>query len=177
MANTKISNLTALAEAPATTDLVAIVDVSASETKKLTVANLIDAVEGNANTFTAPQTVNARMGAQGFGTSRAIVDDDTVTTITPVAGITRGMLLLTNSGGAGSNRSEINAIIAFAVPATSSVAIIAQVASRVEAATGVLTGTTGSDTKVTVSVDSDTGLIYIENRIGSQATISAMVIG
>ncbi len=58
MADTKISNLNALAEAPSTADLLAIVDVTASETKKLTIANLIDAVEANANTFTAAQTID-----------------------------------------------------------------------------------------------------------------------
>lgn len=62
MADTKISNLTALAEAPASGDLLAVVDVSASETKKLTVANLIDAVEGNANTFTKAQIINVSSG-------------------------------------------------------------------------------------------------------------------
>lgn len=55
MANTKISNLTALGAAPATDDLLVLVDVSASETKKLTVANLIAAVENRANTFTTVQ--------------------------------------------------------------------------------------------------------------------------
>lgn len=46
MANTKISNLTALGAAPATDDLLVVVDTSAGETKKLTVANLIAAVAG-----------------------------------------------------------------------------------------------------------------------------------
>lgn len=58
MANTKISNLTALAEAPATGDLLAIVDVSASQTKRITVENLIDAIEANANVFTGGNVFN-----------------------------------------------------------------------------------------------------------------------
>lgn len=57
MANTKISNLNALGAAPATNDLLVLVDVDASETKKLTVLNLIAAIEGRANAFTAAQTV------------------------------------------------------------------------------------------------------------------------
>lgn len=65
MADTKISNLTALAEAPATGDLLALVDVSASETKKLTIAYLNDAIEANANTFTAAQIVNVGEGIVG----------------------------------------------------------------------------------------------------------------
>lgn len=58
MANTKISNLTALGAAPASGDLFAIVDVSANQTKKVTMAHLINAVEANANTFSATQTLN-----------------------------------------------------------------------------------------------------------------------
>lgn len=48
--------------------------------------------------------------------------------------------------------------------------------SNWQATTGVLTGTTGTDTKYTISAHTD-GKIYIENRRGSTQYISAMVIG
>lgn len=59
MANTKISNLTALGAAPATDDVLVVVDTSASETKKMTVANLLSLILNNANTYTADITVSA----------------------------------------------------------------------------------------------------------------------
>lgn len=47
MANTKISELTALGATPADDDVLAIVDTSASATKKVTVANLVAAASGS----------------------------------------------------------------------------------------------------------------------------------
>jgi hypothetical protein len=52
MANVKITELTAQTTTADSTDVVPIVDVSADETKKITVANLITA---QARTFTAAQ--------------------------------------------------------------------------------------------------------------------------
>lgn len=46
MANTKISELTALGTTPADDDVLAIVDTSDSTTKKVTVLNLVSAVSG-----------------------------------------------------------------------------------------------------------------------------------
>jgi len=81
MADTKISNLTALAEAPSTADLLAIVDVTANETKKLTVANLIDAVEANALTFTASVAVdNLKLDGNTLSSTSGQV------AVTPLAG-------------------------------------------------------------------------------------------
>ena len=60
MADRKLVDLTNLGAAPATDDILLIGDVSTSApnptNKKVTVANLIDAVEANANTFTGVQT-------------------------------------------------------------------------------------------------------------------------
>ena len=55
--DTKISNLTALAEAPAVGDLLAIVDVSATSTKKITITNL----------FTSPTFVTPALGTPASG--------------------------------------------------------------------------------------------------------------
>lgn len=58
MANTKITGLTALDLKPATDDLLAIVDTSGTETKKITVARLMESdVTGNATTATTAATV------------------------------------------------------------------------------------------------------------------------
>lgn len=46
--------------------------------------------------------------------------------------------------------------------------------ANIEAVTGALAGTTGTDAKFTVSAHSD-GLIYFENRLGSSVTIDASV--
>lgn len=92
MADTKISNLTALAEAPATGDLFAVVDVSASETKKLTVANLIDAVEATAIVFTASVDVdNLKLDGNTLSSTSGAV------TVTPLAG--QNVALTTSGGG------------------------------------------------------------------------------
>lgn len=59
----KITGLTALGAAPSGADLFPVVDVSDTtqsangSTKNVTMANVIDAVEANANTFTAAQTI------------------------------------------------------------------------------------------------------------------------
>ena len=59
MANTKISALSALNEKPATDDILAIVDVTGTDTtKKITVARLMESdVTGNATTATTAATV------------------------------------------------------------------------------------------------------------------------
>ena len=56
----------------------------------------------------------------------------------------------------------------------SSGAVLGSIATDLEGATGVLTGTTGSDGKLTLSGDSSK--IYIENRLGSQKNIHWFII-
>lgn len=148
MADTKISNLTALAEAPATGDLLAIVDVSASATKKLTVANLIDAVEANANAFTAAQTITVAA--------------------TPGLTITRssaGSLSITWTTTAGSMYTGVNSTGVYVVgpnlDLSSSPALLVN-------ATGQISITGAAVTSAALTITSTTGALLVPRMTGTQ---------
>lgn len=82
MANTKITGLTALDLKPATDDILAIVDTSGTETKKITVARLMESdVTGNATTATTAATVTT--AAQPAITSVGTLTSLKVATSTP----------------------------------------------------------------------------------------------
>jgi len=77
-------------------------------------------------------------------------------------GVTRGILLLCgNASGAQST------IFAFRV-GTSVYTSSMGAGANVNFTTGALTGTTGVDTKLTLSPDTTTNRLYIENRLGAQ---------
>jgi hypothetical protein len=161
MANTKISNLTALGAAPATNDVLVVVDTSASETKKMTVLNLIAAVEGRANTFTALQIFSRLYTTRTTG-----IGNNSVWTMTPAA--TSFILLL---------GPFISSGTPYGIFAVRSGAVIEMVdtAGTMEVSTSVLTGTTGTSGRVTVSYNSST--LYIENRLGYGIDYTLLVVG
>lgn len=69
-----------------------------------------------------------------------------------------------------------SAILFFNRAGTPDVDIGLQVGSVYEVTTGDMTGTTGTDGKVTVSIDSNDHLV-VENRFGSSRTFSAYILG
>jgi len=79
-------------------------------------------------------------------------------------GVTRGILLLCgNTSGAQS------AVAAFRVGSSAFTSSLGA-GANVDFTTGPLTGTTGTDTKLTLSADTSTNRLYIENRIGASHT-------
>lgn len=100
-AQTKISGLTALAAAPASGDLVAIVDVSdttqaaTGTTKKITASNLFLFAFSNANTFTAAQT--AQITDAGTNTVVYPLITDHQSSGTPANGIGSGIAFKTET--------------------------------------------------------------------------------
>jgi hypothetical protein len=85
MANTKITGLTELAAQPATDDILAIVDVTGTDTtKKITVENLMKSdLTGNATTATTAATVTT--AAQPAITSLGTLTSLKVATSTPAS--------------------------------------------------------------------------------------------
>jgi hypothetical protein len=191
MADSKISALAALAtSAIAAGDLIPIVDVSDTSMSGSGTNKVIDAgnvaVVDKANTFTADQSITGTLGvsgavtsssritAQGFRTEQVTIASNDVYSFTPLA--TTGMLLL-NSGSGGLSRQHTQALISYrntsGVPAWCM--ILTQTSTYVETSTSVLTGTTGTIDRVTVSAVQATNKIYIENRTDASITINITV--
>lgn len=191
MADSKTTQLDALAETPATGDLLMIVDVSdttmaASGTNKRLPASYVArsganatliAGDGKTLTLTASGTALlsgaiAAVGAVNTGTTGAIADDN-VYSFTPAD--TQAMLLIwaLATGGISSTRA---ALVNFRAAGTPHCAIVVQGGTAFEASTSVLAGTTGTDGKVTISAASD-GKVYIENRSGVSMNHQYLVIG
>lgn len=97
-----------------------------------------------------------------FGTFQ--IEDDGVMTITPdlQSGILIISLVNTPAGSQG--------LFAHDVDSGGASCVLGSVAADLAATTGVLTGTTGTDGKFTVSAHTD-GKLYLENRLGSQKNI------
>jgi hypothetical protein len=117
--------------------------------------------------------VNGRTASTSFFSNRQTINDDSIFVMGLPVGITRGMLILTNSGTSSSNRHEVNAFIAFDVT-SGRINVLTQLASRVDAKTTALTGTDGTDGQFSVSVY-DTALTF-ENRIGAAIIVSALIV-
>ena len=93
MANTKITELTELAAKPATDDILAIVDVTGTDTtKKITVANLMKSdLTGNATTATTATTAaTVTTAAQPAITSLGTLTTLKVATSTPASASATG---------------------------------------------------------------------------------------
>ena len=90
--------------------------------------------------------------------SMTALNDDTAASITPSNN--QGFLLYRKLGGAS------GAVISF--DATTGTAYCFKIAGSadIETRTGALSGTTGTDGKITISAHTD-GKVYIENRLGS----------
>lgn len=110
-----------------------------------------------------------------FGDTGAItggaetINDDAAFSFTPVT--SRGVLIL-RSGGA---QSTIFGMFTYAAVSGTAYCYSWVVGSATVAATGALSGTTGTDTKVTVSAHTD-GKIYIENRSGGQQSFAWQIL-
>lgn len=119
-----------------------------------------------ANVFAAAQTIpNALTGLTG------VMADDTAISFTPNTAY--GVLVLWSRLGGYPNRCGIAHFRAMTTPHC---AIIAQPATDLVATNTVLTGTTGTDGKITIGAYSD-GKIYIENRMGGSINIGYVILG
>lgn len=119
-------------------------------------------------------TVNS---AVAYATSVTIADD-AVATVTP--GRTGGFLMMTSGGGVGTTvtNESASAQIFFdcgsSSPAISKGTGFASIGSLVDVVTTDLTGTSGTDGRVTVSARNN-GTLKIENRLGASTTFNLWV--
>lgn len=116
------------------------------------------------NTYAQPQI----MPAVARQIAITINDDSVFSFAAPLYG-----LLVINS------RRTQNPNIACVVNFTSAgplCTIMAQPSTQVEVSTSILTGTTGTDGKFTVSLNAN-GSLYLENRTGTSAIISLTILG
>jgi len=90
--------------------------------------------------------------------SLQIVDDGVGTIVPRLASGLMSIVIVDGS-------VNVQGLLAF----SSASVVKGSIASGIDVTTGVLTGTTGTDGKLTVSVDS--GKLYIENRLGSQVNM------
>lgn len=162
MADTKISQLTTLAAASvASGDWIPIVDVSdtsmaATGTTKKVQATM--AFTNTPNTFTADQTINALLAAYHLRSASITVAQNTAGIITPSQNL--GIAVISVNFF-----PDVAGIIVYRAAASGFCSILAG-GANLEATTGILTGTTGNNGKVTVSAHTD-GNIYIEQRRGA----------
>ncbi len=89
----------------------------------------------------------------------------------PMTGGLMGILILTTIGGADNTVGAMVIFRAASSPFTTSMVV----GSNVNLTTGVLTGTTGTAGKLTISAATD-GNVYIENRRGVAITLGALAI-
>jgi len=99
-----------------------------------------------------------------------MINDDTAYSFTPPEPI--GILIVFSRYAFCNNKSGI---FNFKTSSTNGCFLIAG-GSQVEATTGVLTGTTGTDGNLTVSANDDDGKIYIENRHGGSITFGIIIL-
>lgn len=98
------------------------------------------------------------------------LEDDAATSTTPTNAI--GVLIIHAVAAAA---IAYTALVSYRISATNATAHIAGHAD-IEVATGVLTGTDANDAKLTVSTDSTTGKVYVENRLGSTLTFRVVFL-
>lgn len=167
-------------------DIVSVWDVSAGQMKRATrrVAvgakitgdkALVAPADGTLALLEVAQTFTALQIMAGIASGvTPTINDDTVFSFTPPAPM--GVLLIWNRVSA-ANGGQRSALIAYrAVAANTYGSIIAQPSTTIEVSTAALTGTTGTDGKITVSAAAD-GKIYIENRSGSSIILGYMIFG
>lgn len=186
--------------APTVDDFIPIWDVAAAQSKKATIANILDArltgggivatggftltvpatgtvmlLEG-AQTVTGVKTFSASLTAARFRSNSFSISDDNVQVVTPP--LTTGMILI-NSQSGGSNRADVQTIVAYRCTAAlgAFTRILGQPSTAVQVTTGVLTGTTGADGFFTVSADATTNMLYLENRTDAAIAVSVVFLG
>lgn len=129
----------------------------------------------NGYTATVPGTgtLALRDVTNSFGAIHTIsqsISDDSVLSFVPAAGW--GMLFITGAA------LGHNGVFAFRCSAGSEYCgVVTQFSTLFDTTTGVLTGTTGTDGKITVSAAVSTGRVYIENRSGASRSLQVLVIG
>ena len=100
------------------------------------------------------------------GTQNGMAQPDLITLLDDKAGyfqwddITKGLVLI-----GGNTAAAQSGLLTFRVGTSGSLTSMS-VTSNLNATTGQLTGTTGTDGKLTVSADTATNRLYIENRLG-----------
>lgn len=176
MANTKISALTALSTSQiATGDQFVIVDVSdtthaaSGTTKKLAASGLVwtdgaQTITG-AKTFSAAVTFSDIIAMAHARTRSDAIADDNVAVITPFQNT--GVILI----NATTFTNTVSGILSYRAASGAIMHILAG-GANLESSTSILTGTTGTDGKVTISANSN-GNIYLENRMGGSITFRA----
>lgn len=112
-----------------------------------------------ANSFTALQQFAS------IYSNRMVIDDDSIRTITPAEGY--GVLTVSRFGSA-------EVVAGFRAASSPTSDILVQRATLVEVSTGALSGTTGTDGKITISAKSD-GTIDVENRVGGGIVLGFLV--
>jgi hypothetical protein len=151
---------------PTAGDFLIIADASASADNRDRKVNVSEfALTEAINTFTLDQIMpTVRSGVTGS------VADNGVYSFTPTK--TRCLLVLSPQGTTGTMGAILGLIYCDTVaPATTALVV----GTSVNLTTGVLTGTTGTDAKITVSAHTD-GKIYIENRIGAARNWAYLVL-
>ena len=159
---------------------------NASDTTLSRVSAGVVAVEGNtlatlstAQTFTAAKTFDALRiaGLSSTGTNSALIrayapgaiNDDTAVSTTALSGGQNGVGFFTNSAG--------NYVFfvweCTGTPSLTSISASANMALT----TGVLNGTTGVDGNCTLSIDTATRILYLENRSGGAAILTLTLLG
>lgn len=130
-----------------------------------------DGAGGNTQSSAVTIDDNGVVIAPRYYSFFATLADDMAFSFTPVGALPSMLVLLGNSGEAAS--TALVWVRANAAPSAGSLFAGANVAVTAGAA---LTGTTGTDGKVTISPHTD-GLVYIENRLGGTRTINVALLG
>ncbi len=117
-----------------------------------------DSTGGNLQTSGVVIDDNDGVKARGHYTNLASITDDNVFSFT-LGGQGFGLMLVNTSSG-----SVATSAIVYVIPGTPGTGSLVS-GANVNVTTGVLTGTTGVDGKLTVSCFTD-GKVYIENRLG-----------
>jgi hypothetical protein len=102
-----------------------------------------------------------------YGASYTMADD-TAVSFTPIA--TAGVIVIS------SESSLLRALVSYRADATPQVVNMGNAIANFAVTTGVLAGTTGTDTNFTVSAHTD-GKIYLENRRGGSVTVTVTLLG
>lgn len=160
---------------------------NASDTTLTRVSAGVAAVEGNtiatlstAQTFTAAKTFDAlrAAGLSSTGTNSALIrafapgaiNDDTAVSTTALTGGQNGLgFLSTSSGG--------YQFFVWETTGTPSLTSISASGATMALTTGILTGTTGVDGNTTLSIDTATRILYLENRSGGASILTLMLFG
>lgn len=128
------------------------------------------ATDANGNATVVDLTASRQVVAgYGFKTASKDMSDDTAVSWTGIS--SRGFIILTT----GADDREA-ALIIYRAESSPHCTILAQRSTLIEASTVALSGTTGTDGRITVSATED-GTLYIENRRGGGRTVTFTIFG